>query len=218
MPEPHSAVPLIAIVDDQRDVRTTVGRGLERYGYQVHPFMGGADLLEALEYLQPDCILLDVRMPGLDGLATISRIPPHLRHIPVIFFTSHGDVPLAVEAMKSGGTDFIQKPATFDVIASKIEAALLSTKPLAENSHSADQARKLLAQLTKREDEVMRLACEGLRNKEIAERLTICVRTVESHRHQAIQKLGKSNLIDVSKIYRIATGEGIYASANQGRR
>lgn len=143
-------------------------------------------------------------MPGLDGLATMSRIPPRRRHIPVIFFTSHGDVPLAVEAMKSGGTDFIEKPATFQVIASKIEAAMLSARPSAGKSQSADQARKLLAQLTKREDEVMRLACEGLRNKEIAERLKIGVRTVESYRHQAIHKLGEPNLINLAKIYETA--------------
>lgn len=204
MPEPGETAPLIAIVDDQRDVRTTVGRGLERYGFNVHPFLGGSDLLEALEYLQPDCILLDIRMPGLDGLATMSRIPPQLRHIPVIFFTSHGDVPLAVEAMKNGGADFIQKPATFEIIVSKIEAALLSSRPSVGKSHSAGQARKLLAQLTKREDEVMRLACEGLRNKEIAERLKIGIRTVESHRHRAIHKLGETNLIKVAKAYQIA--------------
>lgn len=206
MPEPDRIAPLIAIVDDQRDVRTTVGRGLERHGYKVHPFMGGADLLEALEYLQPDCILLDVRMPGLDGLATMSRIPPQRRHIPVIFFTSHGDVPLAVEAMKNGAADFIEKPASFETIVAKIEAALLSSKPSVEKSHSAGQARKLLAELTKREDEVMRLACEGLRNKEIAERLNIGIRTVEFHRHQAIHKLGEPSLVNVARIYQIAEG------------
>ncbi len=143
-------------------------------------------------------------MPELDGLATMRRIPPRSRHIPVIFFTSHGDVPLAVEAMKSGGIDFIEKPATFEVIASKIEAAILSAKPFAGESQSADQARKLLAQLTKREAEVMRLACEGLRNKEIAERLKIGIRTVETYRHQAMHKLGEPNLINVAKIYEVA--------------
>lgn len=204
MPEPDRIAPLIAIVDDQREVRTTVGRGLEQFGYRVHPFMGGEDLLEALEYLRPDCILLDLQMPGLDGLATMDRIPPQCRHIPVIFCTSHGNVPLAVEAMKNGAADFIVKPSTFEIVVSKIEAALLSSRPSIEKHHSADQARALLAVLTKREDEVMRLACEGLRNKEIAERLNIGARTVEFHRHQALHKLGETNLVIVARIYDIA--------------
>jgi FixJ family two-component response regulator len=202
--EIEKPAPLIAIVDDQRDVRTTVGRGLERYGYRVHPFVGGADLLEALEYLQPDCILLDMRMPELDGLATLERIPPHRRHIPVIFFTSHGAIPLAVEAMKKGAADFIEKPGSFEAIVQKIRDALKASRPSIERSNSADQARNRIADLTKREDEVMRLACTGLRNKEIAEKLSIGVRTVEFHRHQALQKLGETNLIMITKIFEAA--------------
>ena len=202
----ETPAPLIAIVDDQRDVRTTVCRGLGRYGYRVHPFVGGADLLESLEYLQPDCILLDVRMPELDGLATLERIPPHRRHIPVIFFTSHGDIPLVVQAMKNGAADFIEKPGSFEVIVQKIEDALKSSRPSVEKSNSADQARKRIADLTKREDEVMRLACTGLRNKEIADKLGIGVRTVEFHRHQALQKIGETNLIIIARIFEAAEG------------
>lgn len=195
---------LIAIVDDQRDVRTTISKGLERHGYRIHPFASGADLLEALEYLEPDCILLDFRMPVLDGMATMKAIPPHCRHIPVIFFTSHGDVALAVEAMQNGARDFIEKPGTFATIIAKIEAALISSKPLVEKSHSASEARDLIASLTKREHEVMRLACDGMRNKEIADTLNLGVRTVESYRHQAIQKLGESKLINIAKIFQSA--------------
>lgn len=207
MPEPETSAPLIAVVDDQRDVRTTLGRGLERHGYRVHPIMGGPDLLEALEYLQPDCILLDFRMPELDGLATMKRIPPHRRHIPVIFFTSHGDIPLAVEAMKHGAADFIEKPSSFETIVQTIEKALVSSRQSVEKNHSADQARERIADLTKREDEVMRLACTGLRNKEIAEKLNIGVRTVEFHRHQALQKLGEPSLVNIARIFEAAAGK-----------
>jgi FixJ family two-component response regulator len=207
MSEPERPGPLIAVVDDQRDVRTTIRRGLERYGYRVHPFLGGADLLESLEYLQPDCILLDFRMPELDGLATLQRIPPQRRHIPVIFFTSHGDIPLAVEAMREGAADFIQKPGSFEVIVQKIEAALLLSRPSLEQRNSADQARERIADLTRREDEVLRLACSGMRNKEIAVKLNIGVRTVEFHRHQALQKLGESNLVNIIRIFEAAQGK-----------
>lgn len=219
MPEAGTRAPLIAVVDDQREVRTTVRRGLERYGYRVHPFMDGADLLEALDYLRPDCILLDMRMPGLDGLSTIIRIPPHLRHIPVIFFTSHGDIPLAVEAMKNGAADFIEKPATFEAIVEKIEAGLASRLPSVEKSRSADQARELISELTKRENQVIQLACAGLRNKEIAEQLGLGVRTVEFHRFQAIRKLGESNLVKIARIMEAAESDGgCDASPVQGRQ
>ncbi len=219
MLELEMPAPLIAVVDDQRDVRTTVRRGLERHGYRVHPFIDGTDLLEALDYLRPDCILLDMRMPGLDGLSTIAKIPPHLRHIPVIFFTSHGDIPLAVEAMKNGAADFIGKPATFETIVRKIEAGLVSRRPSAEKSRSVVKARELISELTKRENEVIRMACAGMRNKEIAARLDIGARTVEFHRFQAIQKLGESSLLKVAKIIEAADGEGgCDASIIQGGR
>ncbi len=197
---------LIAIVDDQRDVRTTIGRGLVRHGFRCHPFASGQDLLDALEYLEPDCILLDLRMPVLDGLETLKAIPAHRRHIPVIFFSSHGDVPLAVQAVKAGAADFIEKPGTFEQIAEKIGAALATSRPIAEKSHSALEARALLATLTRREIEIMRLACEGLQSKEIAARLDLSVRTVESHRYHAIRKLGDGKLINIAKIFRAAQG------------
>lgn len=204
MQDDTRAQPLIAIVDDQRDVRTTLGRGLARHGYQCHPLASGADLLEALEYLHPDCILLDMRMPGLDGMTTLKAIPSHCRHIPVLFFTSHGDIPLAVEAIKAGATDFIEKPGTFGSIVEKIEAALESSKPSAEKSQVAQEARELIASLTKREHEVMRLACDGMQSKEIATHLALSVRTVEAHRYHAIQKLGESKLVSIARIFQAA--------------
>lgn len=207
MQEPETPAPLIAVVDDQREVRTTVRRGLERHGYRVHPFVDGADLLEALSYMQPDCILLDMRMPGLDGLSTLLRIPSHLRHIPIIFFTSHGDIPMAVEAMKNGAADFIEKPASFEVIIQKIETSLASRRPLAEKSRTASQARELISELTNRENEVIRLACTGLRNKEIADQLNLGVRTVEFHRFQAMQKLGESNLLKLARMIEAADSD-----------
>jgi two-component system response regulator FixJ len=198
--------PLVAVVDDQRDLRSTLGRGLERHGYRVHPFASGADLLDGLQYLQPDCILLDFRMPDLDGLATMKAMPKECRHIPVIFFTSHGDIPLAVEAMRCGAVDFIEKPGTFAKIVEKIDAALMSRQAVMERSHSASEARKLLAALTKRELEVMRLACQGLQNKEVATRLQLSVRTVESYRHQAMRKLGENKLVNIARILQTAEG------------
>lgn len=204
MAEPPVDGPLIAVVDDQRDVRTTLSRGLAAFGFRCHPFGSGQDLLDGLEYLEPACILLDLRMPGLDGIETLQAIPPKRRRIPVLFFTSHGDIPLAVQAMKLGAADFIQKPSTFEEIATKIRDALASADKGGAAPFTPKQAREIIAKLTAREREIMMMASEGLMNKEIAARLDLSIRTVESHRHHAVQKIGDGRLINIVKLFQIA--------------
>lgn len=193
--------PLVAIVDDQRDVRTTVVRGLTSHGFRCHPFASGQDLLDALEYLEPDCILLDFRMPGLDGIETIKAMPEIHRRIPILFFTSHGDIPLAVEAMRLGAADFIEKPGSFSMIAEKINAAMALRKKSDDSGYSPQQAQEIMAKLTNREREIMRFASEGLQSKQIADRLNLSVRTVESHRHHAIQKIGDGSLVNTVRLF-----------------
>lgn len=199
--------PLIAIVDDERDVRTTVGRGLAKLGYRCHPFGGGQDLLDGLAYVKPDCILLDLRMPGMDGLETLKAIPDDKRHISVILFTSHGDIPLAIEAVKAGAEDFIEKPASLEEIARKIDNAIGARLHKREEVQSLVMARELLAQLTPREHEVMEMACDGLLSGEIAEKLDVSIRTVEAHRHNAISKLKEDKLVNILKIFQAAKGQ-----------
>ncbi|NCP14250.1 MAG: response regulator transcription factor [Sphingomonadales bacterium] len=198
--------PLVAIVDDQRDVRTTLCRGLAAYNYRCHPFASGPDLLEALEYLHPDCILLDLRMPDMGGLEALRAIPANRRHIPIIFFTSHGDVPTAVEAIRLGAKDFIEKPASFAHIAEKIESAIAAQPKPSGNELTMLEARQIIDDLTVREKEVLESICEGLPNKEIAWRLGLSVRTVESHRHHAFKKIGHGNLVQIARIFQAAEG------------
>jgi FixJ family two-component response regulator len=201
-----NSAPLVAVVDDHRDVRTTIGRGLTARGFRVHPFAGGQDFLEALEYLRPDCVLLDFRMPGLDGLETLKSIKAKGRRIPVLLFTSHGDIPLAVEAMRMGAADFIEKPGSFEKIAQKISEAIEDARQPAEQLYSAIEAREIISQLTPREREIMEFASKGLQSKEIANRLSLSTRTVESHRHHAIRKIGDGRLINLVKLFQAANG------------
>lgn len=196
--------PLVAIVDDQRDVRTTLGRGLAAHNFRCHPFSSGPDLLEALEYLEPDCILLDLRMPEMDGLETLGAIPSNRRHIPIIFFTSHGDVSVAVEAMRLGAKDFIEKPASFAFIADKIRAAIVSKQEPAETKLTKKDAKLIIDGLTDRQQQIMRSVCDGLPNKEIAARLGLSIRTVESHRHFAYKKIGNGNVLQIARIFELA--------------
>lgn len=204
MGEASAGGPLIAVVDDQRDVRTTMSKGLSAYGFRCHPLASGQDLIDALEYLTPDCILLDLRMPGLDGIETLKMIDAKRRNIPVLFFTSQGDVPLAVQAMQSGAADFIEKPSTFTEIVAKLRSALATLNKSDTSLDTSKRARALLATLTPREHQIMSLACEGLLNKEIASRLNLSVRTVESHRGHAIQKLGDTRLVNIMKLFQAA--------------
>lgn len=203
-PEPDG--PMVAIVDDERDVRMTIVRGLEKRGYRCHPFASGCDLIDALDYLKPDCVLLDLRMPGMDGLATLKAIPERHRHVCVLLFTSHGDVPVAIEAMKAGASDFIEKPASLAMIAEKIDHALAEQRPIREQMRSVVKARELIDELTPREREIMELACDGLISGEIAEKLGLSVRTVENHRHNAIKKLKEDRLVNILKIFQTAQG------------
>jgi len=197
---------LIALVDDDRDLRTTLGRGLTKLGYRCHPFRGGQDFLDALGYVKPDCILLDLRMPEMDGMATLKAIPDDMRHIAVIMFTSHGDIPIAIEAVKSGADDFIEKPASFEMIADKIDHAIDRKRAKREQMQSLVIARELLSQLTKREHEIMEMVCEGHTSAEIAENLDLSVRTVEAHRHNAITKLQEDKLVNILKLFQAAKG------------
>lgn len=196
--------PLVAVVDDQRDVRTTLVRGLSAHGFRVHPFAGGQDLLDALDYLVLDCIMLDMRMPGLDGIETLIAIQEKRPTIPVLFFTSHGDIPLAVKAMQLGAVDFVEKPGSFEQISAKIRTALAASTRTEVAPYTVKQARELIDRLTKREREVLAFASEGLLNREIAERLDLSVRTVESHRHHAVQKIGDGRLINIIRLFQLA--------------
>lgn len=206
MQQATSTAPLVAVVDDHRDVRTTMGRGLTLHGFRVHPFAGGEDFLEALDYLQPDCVLLDFRMPGLDGLETLKGIKAKGCQSPVLLFTSHGDIPLAVEAMRMGAADFIEKPGSFEKIAQKISEAIAGARQPGDEPYSAIEARRILGQLTRREHEIMHFASKGLQSKEIANRLNLSTRTVESHRHHAIKKIGDGRLINIVKLFQAAGG------------
>ena len=206
--EAQESGPLVAIVDDQRDVRTTIGRGLGRLGYRCHPFASGKDLLDALDYLEPDCVLLDFRMPQMDGMETLRAFPASKKHIPVIFFTSHGDIPLAVQAMKSGAVDFVEKPGTFKLIAAKIDAALSSGSTAQQQSVSMRESRQRVESLTPREQQVMVLACQGLSSRDIAEQLGLSIRTIDSHRYHAIGKLGESKLVNIMRILEEAKSMG----------
>lgn len=163
---------------------------------QSRPFASGADFLAALPDLEPGCILLDVRMPDMDGLAVMAELGARGIDWPVIFMTGHGEVPVAVEAMKLGAIDFLQKPFAEQALLACFDRgfALLDERS-ADAGRRAD-ARSRIEHLTTREREVLQGLRAGLSNKLIADRLGISLRTVEMHRGNMMDRLGVDNLAE----------------------
>lgn len=195
-----TAKPTIHIVDDDEAIRRSLSFMLKTAGYPVQLYADGESFLKAADHVEEGCVLLDVRMPGIDGMEVQRRLRARGIMLPVVIMTGHGDVDLAVAAMKAGATDFLEKPfekaALIDCLSSAGEAAL------AERGLSARraEAQARLNVLTDREREVLEGLVAGLPNKTIAYDLGISPRTVEIHRANLMQKLDVKSLADALRI------------------
>lgn len=191
---------LVHLVDDDEAIRRSVGFMLKTSGFHVRTYERGADLLKAAPNLETGCILLDIRMPGMDGLEVQAALRDKGVTLPVIIMTGHGDVSLAVRAMKSGALDFIEKPFEKAVLLSAIEHGVDRLRRSAANVDRADEAAVRLQVLTPREREVLDGLAQGLPNKTIAYDLGISPRTVEIHRANVMSKLGVRSLSEALRI------------------
>lgn len=190
----------VYLVDDEPAVRRSVGFMLKTSGFEVESFESGEEFLKAVPHLAPGCVLLDVRLGGMDGLAVQQSLRDRGVVLPVIIITGHGDVGLAVRAMKAGAVDFLEKPFEKAAVVAAIEQALLRNDGRAHLDRLADQARAQLNGLTPREHDVLNGLVEGQSNKVIAYDLGISPRTVEIHRANLMSKLGVGSLSDALKI------------------
>ncbi len=190
----------VYLIDDDDGVRRSVGFMLKTSGYRVKAFESGEELLSHLRDLEPGYILLDVRMPGRDGLEIQAELRERGVTYPVIVMTGHGDVDMAVKAMKSGASDFIEKPFGKSTLLGALENA---GNRLADNGlrHARrDEAQVLINGLTQRETEVLAGLVKGYPNKTIGYDLGISPRTVEIHRANVMNKLEVHNLSDLLRI------------------
>ncbi|MEI6485243.1 MAG: response regulator [Sphingomonadales bacterium] len=190
----------VYLVDDEAAVRRSVGFMLRTSGYEVETFDCGEDFLRVAGQLAPGCVLLDVRLSGLDGLAVQQALKDRGIVLPVIIITGHGDVGLAVRAMKAGAVDFLEKPFEKMAMIAALDQAMMRNEGRAELERLADQARAQLNCLTPRERDVLNGLVEGQSNKVIAYDLGISPRTVEIHRANLMSKLGVNSLSDALKI------------------
>lgn len=189
----------IAIVDDDAAVRSSLASVLSTYGYETRTFARARDAIAELAHGQWDCLLLDVRMPDLDGLSALKLLQSSGIALPVIMITGHGDIPMAVQAMKLGAVDFIEKPVVDEVLVQSIGAALEASKRDAEHNTMSREMRDRYATLTAREQDVAALVVDGCSSAAIASRLNISVRTVDHHRASILAKMQATSLPQLLK-------------------
>jgi len=197
MPEP---APTVFLIDDDQAVRDAVGLLIQASGIVVQTFASALDFLDAGAVRRPGCLVLDVRMPGLSGLDLQRQLQLQGHRIPIIFMTGHGDVPMAIRAMKAGAFDFIEKPFQGHVLLARIREALaFDARERARQAHRAEATARL-ALLSPREREVLDRVVEGQYNKVIAAELGISLSTVEIHRKRVMEKLRAESLSDLIRL------------------
>ena len=196
----------VFLVDDDEAIRHSASFMLRHAGYTVKTYPDGLAFLDSGSNDQDGCILLDVRMPGMDGLAVQSALNHRGINMPVIILTGHGDVPVAVEAMKGGAIEFLEKPYEKQALVGAIDNAFsLLDNQMADDKRSRE-AKARLTELTPRERQVLECLVDGLTNKGVAQALSISPRTEEIHRAHMMEKLQADSL---SRALRLAFLAGI---------
>ncbi len=190
----------VHIIDDDEAIRRSVAFMLKTSGYRVHCWSSGVAFLKEAKKAEPGCILLDVRMPEMDGLEVQAELTQRGITAPVVIVTGHGDIAIAVRAMKAGAVDFIEKPFQKDVLLTAIELALDRLTLAGDRAARTAEARAILGALTERERQVLEGLAQGLPNKAIAYDLGISPRTVEVHRANLMTKLHVHSLSDALRV------------------
>lgn len=182
-------VTTVFVVDDDEGVRTSLSILLDSAGYRPIPFASATGFLAQYDPTSPGCLVLDMRMPGMNGMDLLQELSRRGAFLPVIFITGHGDVPMAVEAMKCGAFDFLQKPFSPRDLLDRIAGALKADAEARHTLSLTDELRRRHRTLTPREKEVMGLIIAGHANKVIAMDLGLSERTVEIHRARVMEKM-----------------------------
>jgi len=188
---------MIHIVDDDIAIRNSLSLLMKSEAMQSQAYESAEDFLNNYKHTKSECLLLDIRMPGMSGLELLEELKKRELHIPVIFITGHGDVAMAVQAMRAGATDFIEKPFISNYLIQRVKDCINDCICLSDSIELKHQMNERLSRLTKRERQVMDLLVSGKQNKVIANELNISVRTVELHRAKVMEKLNAHSLSDV---------------------
>jgi RNA polymerase sigma factor (sigma-70 family) len=182
---------LVHVVDDDLSMREAVSSLLRSFGLRVETYALATDFLN--HYVrskdEPECLVLDVRMPGLSGLELQRQLQPLQHQLPIVFITAHGDIPMTVRAMKAGAMEFLPKPFRDQDLLDAIEASLERSRAALRERETIQVLKDRYGSLTPREREVLTLLAQGLRNKQTADRMGISEVTVKVHRHNLMEKM-----------------------------
>ena len=194
------AEPIVFVVDDDLSVRRSTERLLRTAGLKVQTFTSAREFLKHPRPEGPSCLVLDVRMPGLSGIELQRELTQSGIHIPIIFITAHGDIPMTVRAMKAGAVEFLTKPFRSRGLLDAIRAAIGRDRTAHKERAETEGLRQRYEQLTPREREVMPLVAAGLLNKQVAGELATTERTIKFHRAHIMQKMGAESLADLVRM------------------
>lgn len=192
--------PIVYIVDDDRDVRSSIHFMLGTAGWEPRAFPSGFHFLGSVDQLEPGCVLLDIRMPGMSGVEVLEELQEREVNWPVVMMTGHGEVPLAVQTMRLGAIDFLEKPFDDDALQSCLGRAWELLQKQRGESARSEEARARIDRLTQREREVLEGLIAGLSNKLIAHQLGISLRTAEMHRANLMQRLRAKSLAEALRL------------------
>ncbi len=198
----------VFIVDDDADLRDALALLMRAAGLRAECFANARAFLQRCSPRDEGCLVLDIRMPGMSGMELQAELHKRRVSLPIVFLTGHGDVPLAVKAMKAGAADFIQKPLDEHRLVMAVLTAMKSESRAArapENPPQAIEASGRLAALSRRELDVLQLMAEGRQSKDIADILCISLKTVEFHRANIREKLGVSSMTELLRL--VLSGE-----------
>lgn len=195
-----TAKPIVFVVDDDVWVRESLETLIRDEGWQPETFSSAQQFLDRPRALTPSCLVLDISLPGLNGLELQKRVAVERTDMPIIFITGHGDIPMSVGAMKAGAVEFLTKPFNDGVLLTAIRQALEQSRLALAQEVEMRELRDRHASLTPREMQVMALVVSGLLNKQVAGELGIAEKTVKAHRGQVMQKMKANSLADLVKM------------------
>jgi len=195
-----TVTPIVFIVDDDISVRESLELLIQNEGWQAETFASAQDFLNHPRAALPSCLILDVSLPGLNGLELQQRVAAERTDLPIIFITGHGDIPMTVRAMKAGAIEFLTKPFSDEALLHAIRQAFQRSRLALSHEAEMRELRNCYALLTPREQQVMALVVSGLLNKQIGGELGISEITVKAHRGQVMQKMKADSLAALVKM------------------